>query len=92
LRLVAETNGVNVKWKKRMPIYEYQCDNCGRQFEWLTRAGERPECPACGERRLTKQLSLPAGHVVGATVAPCPARESGACGVEGCGNLCNFRG
>ena len=65
-----------------MPIYEYLCDACGKGFEWLVRSGEEPKCPACGAQRLTKQLSLPAGHVVGSTSPPCPARESGACGMS----------
>ncbi len=67
-----------------MPIYEYTCDDCGDHFEWLTRSGEEPTCPACGRKRLTKQLSLPAGHVAGANSPSCPAKESGSCGMSDC--------
>ena len=74
-----------------MPIYEYACDICGNRFEWLVRSGEQPACPSCGEKRLTKQLSVPAAHVVGAKTPPCPAKESGSCGVSDCcGNRCGM--
>jgi len=74
-----------------MPIYEYTCDHCGEGFEWLVRGGEQPSCPACGRKRLTKQLSLPAAHVAGATGPACPAKEAGACGVSDCGgNRCGL--
>jgi len=32
-----------------MPLYEYLSSNCGQPFEWLTREGEKPTCPACGK-------------------------------------------
>ena len=72
-----------------MPIYEYVCADCGNRFEWLVRGDEKPSCPSCGRSRLAKQLSLPAGHVAGAKAPPCPAKESGSCGVPNCcGNRC----
>ena len=43
-----------------MPIYEYQCLDCGERFEILQRMGEGSEgltCPECGEGRVTKQFS-----------------------------------
>jgi len=45
-----------------MPIYEYQCLNCGERIEALLTAGDRPpeECPSCGGR-LAKVLSKPGG-------------------------------
>ncbi|MCG3201495.1 MAG: hypothetical protein NFCOHLIN_01365 [Gammaproteobacteria bacterium] len=49
-----------------MPLYEYACKDCGRQFEQLVRADSRPECPACHGRRLEKMMSAfavnPGGH------------------------------
>lgn len=68
-----------------MPIYEYICNACNTPFEHLVRAGEEPVCPSCGKKRLTRLLSVPAGHVAGSTPAPCPAREMGTCGMQGCG-------
>jgi putative FmdB family regulatory protein len=42
-----------------MPIYEYRCDACGHQQEFLQRISEAPlkKCPACGKSRLKKLLS-----------------------------------
>jgi len=41
-----------------MPIYEYQCERCGKRFEFMQRHGEQPPagCPNCGGR-LRKLLS-----------------------------------
>jgi len=43
-----------------MPIYEYECRDCGERFEHLLRGDERPACPACGGEKLEKQISAPA--------------------------------
>ena len=43
-----------------MPIYEYVCGDCGREFEKLVRKTETPQCVACGSESVTRQLSLPA--------------------------------
>ncbi len=48
-----------------MPIYEYACLDCGREFEELVRGDEKPACPACGRKRLERRLSVSAGHVAG---------------------------
>jgi putative FmdB family regulatory protein len=45
-----------------MPIYEYACDVCGRQFERLIRpvSGRSPEmpfCPTCGTRAIRQLVS-----------------------------------
>lgn len=44
-----------------MPLYEYQCESCGRRTEILQRLDEPPatECPHC-QGRLRKLLSAPA--------------------------------
>ncbi len=31
-----------------MPIFEYQCQECGEEFEKLIRSPEKIECPECG--------------------------------------------
>jgi putative FmdB family regulatory protein len=44
-----------------MPIFDYQCRQCGHQFEQLVRHGSKPEpCPACHATDLEQLLSLPA--------------------------------
>ncbi len=68
-----------------MPIYEYVCRDCGNAFEVLVRGSEQPECPSCGQKNLARLLSIPAGHVAGGVAPPCPAKESGICGMQGCG-------
>lgn len=42
-----------------MPIYEYLCTECRRQFEFLLLPGSpaEPECPGCGSAKLTQELS-----------------------------------
>ena len=43
-----------------MPIYEFHCEKCGRDFEELVRGGgSRPKvaCPRCGGRKCHKLMS-----------------------------------
>jgi putative FmdB family regulatory protein len=48
-----------------MPIFEYACKACGREFETLVRAGTTPACPDCASTELERLLSLPAVHSSG---------------------------
>jgi putative FmdB family regulatory protein len=41
-----------------MPIYEYECRDCGSQFEALVRNGSLPACPGCRGQQLDRLLSL----------------------------------
>ena len=44
-----------------MPIFEYACKTCGKEFETLVRPnGNAPSCPACQGTELEKLLSIPA--------------------------------
>jgi putative FmdB family regulatory protein len=45
-----------------MPLYEYQCDACGRRFERIQRFSEPPAetCTLCGSGPVHKLLSSPA--------------------------------
>jgi len=44
-----------------MPIFEYACRTCGKEFEALVRPNaEAPSCPACQGRELEKLISIPA--------------------------------
>lgn len=43
-----------------MPIYEYTCENCRRDFEELVRMSTPDEdvaCPRCGEHHAKRRLS-----------------------------------
>jgi len=44
-----------------MPIYEYQCEECGHVFDALQKMSEGPlkDCPDCGEASLRKLMSAP---------------------------------
>lgn len=61
-----------------MPIYEYACRDCGREFEALVRSDTVPQCPQCGSQTLDKQLSVFATAAAGAD--PVPAMAAGPCG------------
>jgi len=45
-----------------MPLYEYQCDACGVQFELIRKFSDPPVdvCPTCGAGGVRKLLSSPA--------------------------------
>jgi putative FmdB family regulatory protein len=42
-----------------MPIYEYQCTDCGHELETLQKMSEDPlrDCPECGKPALQKLIS-----------------------------------
>lgn len=42
-----------------MPIYEYQCTNCGHTLEAIQKIGDAPltDCPQCQHASLTKLVS-----------------------------------
>jgi putative FmdB family regulatory protein len=64
-----------------MPIFEYQCDDCGSKFEKLVRRAEdRVQCPQCGESHLTTQFSTFAARANGKSVeAAMPSCPGGMC-------------
>ena len=45
-----------------MPLYEYQCLDCGHRFEQLQKFSDPPAstCPACGKHKVSQLLSAPA--------------------------------
>lgn len=67
-----------------MPLYEYACEECGRQSEQLVSAGTQPNCPECGSPRLSKLLSIVASPGRGAEAGGGPDLPAGPCG-SGCG-------
>ena len=42
-----------------MPIFEYQCKSCLREFEELVFGDELPTCPHCHSANTEKLLSRP---------------------------------
>ena len=68
-----------------VPIYEYKCSACEAAFEQLVRS-QRDEkkvvCPKCGDRRIERQLSVPAApHTNTKTppAGPCGSCSDGSC-------------
>jgi len=55
-----------------MPIYEFECEECGARFEELVVAGRAAACPSCGSERARRLYS---------TVAP-PGRQPRGAGVR----------
>jgi putative FmdB family regulatory protein len=41
-----------------MPIYEYCCEKCGKEFETLVMGSkDKPACPKCGGKKVKRMLS-----------------------------------
>ncbi len=42
-----------------MPIYEYQCEDCGHEMEAIQKMSDAPliDCPDCGKPALKKLIS-----------------------------------
>ncbi len=40
-----------------MPIYEYHCIECDKNFEYLVFGSEEPECPECSGKKVKKLMS-----------------------------------
>jgi putative FmdB family regulatory protein len=54
-----------------MPIYEFECGDCGARFEELVAAGQAAACSACGSertRRLFSEVAPPSRQPRGAAV------------------------
>lgn len=54
-----------------MPIYEFECQECGARFEELVQAGAEAACQACGAqstRRLYSTVAPPGRQPRGAKV------------------------
>jgi putative FmdB family regulatory protein len=75
-----------------MPIFDYKCKKCGKDFEILHKGREiieDIECPACGSRKYLKLFSVPSVHTK--EIHPCGHSDCGVngpcCGGEACGMI-----
>ena len=70
-----------------MPIYEYHCEKCGEDFEFLVLGSDKPQCDACNSKRVTKLMS-PCGFVSkgagGQTVSTSAGSGCAGCGAGSC--------
>ena len=76
-----------------MPIYEFVCRDCNKDFEKLTSASERDRtpCPTCGSGRTARKISLtsPAQVKAGGKSSSFSAGEG--CGLPNCcGGACGL--
>lgn len=65
-----------------MPLYEFHCEQCGRDSEVLVRSTrwQGTPCPRCGSTKLSKKLSVfTAGGDAEEPLPPCSG-DPGACG------------
>jgi len=57
-----------------MPIYEYRCNQCEREFEkYVQGAQTAAVCPACTSERVTRRLSVVGIRSTGGSVAAAPS-------------------
>lgn len=63
-----------------MPIYEYTCHQCEKQFEALVRSDTIPECPNCHSTELEKMLSVFATTASATESAPVAEGPCASCG------------
>ena len=51
-----------------MPIYAFECANCGHQFDRLQRLSDSDPtaCPDCGAEQVRRQLTAPSFRLAGA--------------------------
>jgi putative FmdB family regulatory protein len=59
-----------------MPIYEFECKKCKKQFELIVFSGDIPECPYCKNKDITKRISTFNAHNVGPGPASSKSGES----------------
>ena len=50
-----------------MPIYEFECTNCGERFDRLQKLSDPdPDtCPKCGQHKVKRRLTAPAFRLAG---------------------------
>lgn len=45
-----------------MPLYDFHCSACDKQFELLVRSADVPACPECGTSQIKRLISAIAPH------------------------------
>lgn len=72
-----------------MPIYEYHCSSCGKDFELFVRGETRLACPGCENTKIERRMSVTARPTGGGGSMDFsnlgPPKSGGGCGGGGCG-------
>ena len=69
-----------------MPIYEYRCRGCSKDFEkYVAGASAAVACPSCASADITRKLSVFGLKSDGGFASSMPAGGGGCCGGGGCG-------
>jgi putative FmdB family regulatory protein len=61
-----------------VPLYDFECESCGADFEELVSAGTTPPCPACGAQQVRRRWSPVAAAGSGLALTGKAAAESNA--------------
>lgn len=67
-----------------MPIYEYSCEKCGKEFEELVFGEETPLCPYCGASETHKMMSCCVHHGGSSSTGDYSAPVASGGGCAGC--------
>jgi putative FmdB family regulatory protein len=63
-----------------MPLYEFQCQNCGAHFDTLRNFSDDDrdvECPECHEKTCERLISLTASDMLRAMSSSCGGNRRG---------------
>lgn len=66
-----------------MPIYEYHCDECKKDFECLVFGNETPSCPDCNGENVNRLMSA-CGFVSKSGSGETVSSSAGASACSGC--------
>lgn len=66
-----------------MPIYEYRCRDCGKNFEYLVIGNDTPECSGCGSKNVDRLMSA-CGFFSKGSTGETVSSSAGASGCSGC--------
>ncbi len=76
-----------------MPIYEYKCNKCDKEFETLVMGSSTPECPECDSQDLTRLMSacgfvskIKGGGTGETTIKSSSSSACGSCASTNCGS------
>ncbi len=65
-----------------MPLFEYQCRDCGKRFEAFVTGSHKPVCPSCKSENLEKLVSV-FGVSASGTTGGWGSASKGDCGSGG---------